>query len=107
MNRSTILRWEKGETAPRGERALRYLEVLEELARAGTLLVFLFVALAAVFEPDRWYTPTEIWRQSHGARRRCTRRSIAVSSADSDEVAGGLSRGERSWTGSEVTRLAG
>ena len=21
-----------------------------------------------VFDPDRWYAPTEIWRESHGAR---------------------------------------
>jgi DNA-binding transcriptional regulator YiaG len=33
VNRSTVSRWERGLTTPRGEAALRYLEVLEELAR--------------------------------------------------------------------------
>ena len=28
---STVFRWERGERRPRGEAALRYLEVLEEL----------------------------------------------------------------------------
>jgi DNA-binding transcriptional regulator YiaG len=31
VDRTTILRWETGQRAPRGEAAIRYLRVLEEL----------------------------------------------------------------------------
>ena len=68
VNRITIFRWEHGQRRPHGDAALRYLALLDELAGVGSFLGFLVLTFAGILAADRFYTPNEIWRESHGAR---------------------------------------